>query len=589
MMRTIIAALLLLFGCACPASAQVDPQSLRDWADAQFGKTVAERRASAATVVVVQGGKVVLQRSYGYGDREKGTPVAPPRDRFIIASTTKTFTATAIALLVKDGRIGSLDDPANKYLKRMQLPDGFGRPVTIRQLLTHSAGYEERGFGVGNHDDLSAPATAAYVRAHLPAIVRAPGSRIVYANIDPALLGMVVEDITGLTMRDFMAKRILGPLGMANTELAYAASTSARLARPYTGDQAAPWEINAPFYAPTGSIHTTAADMANYLNAQLGHTPGVLAPAVVAALHTPLARNGTALDQLAMAFFVSQWNGHKVVGHAGAFSGFFADLYLIPDSDIGVFYVWAGSPEPGKGAPLDYGKLQASFLTLALGKFQPPAPLAVQPDPSPYYGRYWEERRPQTNFETIVGASAVQTVGPAPGNRLMINGKGPYYAFAPGAYTLINDDGRPAGVIMFDGDRLLQRVGYARRVSGLADPGTQTSLMLGAIIVLATGLLGAIWMRGRARLVAPLIGVAALTVPLVLFVLPPGLEPEIIAGHATPFVILKLALMATVVLAAFLGWTLWRTKPRIISRIHGALLGAAAIVLIVPFAFFHLI
>lgn len=589
MMRTVIAALILLLGLAFPASAQVNPTSLGSWADAQFGEPVAAGRASAATVVVVKGGRIIFLRSYGHADKVKGTPVAPPRDRFIIASATKTFTATAIALLVQRGRIASLDDPANKYLKRLKLPDGFGRAVTIRQLLTHSAGYEERGFGIGNHDDLTAPATAAYVRAHLPAIVRAPGSRIVYANIDPAILGMVVEDITGMTMRDFMAKEILAPLGMNDTELAYAASAADRLVRPYTGTRAATWEINAPFYAPTGSIHTTAADMAKYLNAQLGHTPGVLSPAVVDQLHTPLARNGTALDPLAMAFFVSHWNGHKIVGHAGAFSGFFADLYLIPDSDIGVFYNWAGGPDPGKGDPLDYGKLQASFLTLALGKFQPPAPLAVQPNPSAFYGRYWDERRPQTNFEAIVAAAAVQTVAPAPGNRLTINGKGPYYAFAPGSYTMINDDGRPAGVIMFNGNRLLQRVGYAQRVSGLADPGTQTNLMLGAVVALATGLLGVIWMRGRARLISPLIGVAALAVPLALFVLPPGLEPNIIAGHSTPFVMLKLALLVIVTLTAWLGWILAKAKPGIVSRIHAGLMGLAAMALVVPFAFFHLI
>lgn len=387
-MRMFFAALLLFLGLSSPASAQLDPASAAAWADAQFGKPVAEGRASAATVAIVKGGKVLLVRDYGYGDRANKSPIAPPRNRFIIASTTKTFTATAIALLVQDGRIASLDDPANKYLKRLKLPDAFGRAVTIRQLLTHSAGYEERGFGVGAAGDRTAPASADYVRAHLPAIVRTPGSRIVYANIDPAILGMVVEDITGMTMRDFLAKRLLAPLGMKDTELAYSTDTTARLVRPYTGIHAAPWDINAPFFAPTGSIHTTAADMAAYMNAQLGHAPGVLLPQTVARLHTPLARNAPSLDPLAMAFFVSQWNGAKIVGHAGAFSGFSTDMYLIPGSDIGVFYTWAGSPEPGKGEPLDYGKLQASFLTLALGKFQPPAPLATQPDPSTFYGRY---------------------------------------------------------------------------------------------------------------------------------------------------------------------------------------------------------
>lgn len=591
MMRPLFATILplLLFGFASPTSAQLDPASASAWADAQLGKPVAEGRASAATVAIVKGGTVLLTRSYGYGDRALKTPVASPRSRFIIASTTKTFTATAIALLVQDGRIASLDDPANKYLKRMKLPDGFGRAVTIRQLLTHSAGYEERGFGVGAPGERSAPASADYVRAHLPAIVRQPGSRIVYANIDPAILGMVVEDITGMTMRDFLAKRLLIPLGMKNTELAYSAGTTARLVRPYTGNRAAPWDINAPFFAPTGSIHTTADDMATYMNAQLGHAAGVLPTETVARLHGPLARNGAALDPLAMAFFVSQWNGARIVGHAGAFSGFSTDMYLIPGSDIGVFYTWAGSPAPGKGEPLDYGKLQASFLTLALGKFLAPAPLAVQPDPSAFYGRYWDERRPQTTFETIVGASAVHTVAPAPGNRLTINGKGPYYAFAPNTYTMVNDDGRPGGVISFDGGRLLQRVGYATRVTGLDDPGTQTTLTLGALVVLLTGMLGAIWMRGRARLIAPLIALAALTVPLVLFVLPPGLEPSIIGGDATPFIVLKLTLVAIVALAAWLGWTLATSKPKLVARIHGGLIGIAAVVLIVPFAFFHLI
>lgn len=590
MMRTLIAALMLAIGLiSSPAAAQIDPASLASWADTQFGKPVAEGSASAATVVVVKGGKVVLLRNYGHGDKAKRTPIGTPRDRFLIASTTKTFTATAIALLVKDGRITSLDDPANKYLKRMKLPDGFGRPVTIRQLLTHSAGFEERGFGIGNHDDRTAPATAAYVKAHLPAIVRKPGSHIVYANVDPALLGMVVEDITGMTMRDFMAERVLRPLGMTDTELAYAPSTTDRLVRPYIGATSVPWDVNAPFYAPTGSIHTTAADMAKYLNAQLGHAPQVLAPDVVARLHGPLARNAATLDPLAMAFFTSRWNGETIIGHAGAFSGFAADMYMVPGRDIGVFYAWAGGPAPGQGEPLDYGKLQTSFLTLALGKYQPPAPLAVQPDPSAYYGRYWEERRPQTNFETIIASGAVQTVTPAPGNRLTINGKGPYYAFAPGAYTMVNDDGRPGGIFAFDGDRLLQRVGYATRVRGLGDPGTQTNIAMAALAILLSGLLGAIWMRGRARWIAPTIGLAALSVPLTLFVLPPGLEPSIIGGDPTRFMLVRAALALIIALAAWLGWTLSKTKPGLIARVHAALIGLAAVTLIMPFAFFHLI
>lgn len=587
-MRPIVLLILALLPATVPAVAQIDPKTLSAWADAELGAAVREGKASAATIVVVQGGRPILQRSYGYADASKRLPIGPPRERFIIASLTKTFTATAIALLVQDGKIKSLDDAANSYLKRLQLPDGFGQPITLRQLLTHSAGFEERGFAVGDERDRTFPVSADYVRARLPRIVRAPGTRIVYANIDPAILGLVVEDVTGLTMREFIGRRILSPLRMLDSELAYDQGTSARLVRPYFGSVAASFDINTPFYAPTGSIHTTAADMGRFLLAQLGRFPGVLSPATIARLHGPLARNAATLDPIGMAFFLSDWNGHRIVGHAGSFSGFSSDLYLVPEKDLGIFYSWAGGPAPGSGAPLELGNLQASFLNLALGVYRPPAPLAVQPDPTDYVGRYWQERRPQTNFETIVAADAVIEVERGPANNLIINGQGPYYPFAPGSYT-INRDGKPGAVYVFRSDGLDQRASAARRVSGLADPRTHTILGAVALGLLLTGLLGPLLMRGRARLIAALIGLIAASVPLLLFVVPPGLVPDIIAGRYARFLALKLDMIAIVTLAAFLGWTVWRSDQRRMARVHSVLIGTAALVLLIPYSFFHLL
>ncbi|MDT9600520.1 serine hydrolase domain-containing protein [Sphingosinicella rhizophila] len=586
------AALLILLMAALlatsPAAARLDPRSLSTWADAELGEAVREGRVSAATMVVVQGGRPVLQRTYGYADASAGLPVGPPRERFIIASVTKTFTATAIALLVQDGRIKSLDDRANVYLKRVQLPGAFGQAITLRHLLTHSAGFEERGFAIGDRSDRTVPVSADYVRAHLPAIVRAPGSRIVYANIDPAILGLVVEDVTGLTMRDFIHRRILTPLGMKDTELVYDAAASARLVRPHFGPRAGAFDINTPFHAPTGSIHTTADDMGRFLLAQLGYFPDVLSPATVASLHRPLARNAPTLDPIGMAFFLSGWNGYKVVGHSGAFSGFGSDLYFVPEQDFGIFYSWAGGPAPGAGSPLEPGKLQASFLNLALGPYRAPPPLAVQPDPTHHVGRYWQERRPQTNFEAIVAANAVVEVARASANRLTINGDGPYYSFAPGSYTIARD-GKPGPVYVFGANSLSQRAGAARRVSGLSDPRNQLMFGAAALGLLLTGLLGPLWMRGRAKLLALLIGVLAGGVPLLLFVIPPGLEQDIIAGRYARFLALKLNIVLLIGLAACLGWLTWRGDRRGMAQWHSALLGAAALALLVPFTFFNLL
>ena len=585
MFRPLLALMLLLM--PFPASAD-DTAKIAKWSDQAFGKAVTDGGASAATVIVVRDGKILFSRNYGYGDKATKAAIASPRDRFLIASLTKTFTATAVALLIQDGRIKSLDDPVNSYLKRTRLPDGFGRPITIRQLLTHSAGFEERGFGVGSHASIQVPASGDYVQSKLPAIVRRPGSALVYANIDPALLGVMVEDITGLTMREFMARRILQPLGMSDTELVYDKAATASLVRPYSGAAAIPWEINAPFYAPTGSIHTTSADMAKFLNAQLGFAPQVLPPAVVAMLHRPQARNDPALDPLGMAFFLSRWNGRDVIGHAGAFSGFGADMYVVPSGRLGVYYAWAGAPSPG-GKALDWGELQSGLLTALFGAYQAPAPLVTQPDPSPYVGRYWQERRPQTTFESIVAAGSVTTVAKGVDNSLMIDGKGPYFAFAPGAYTKMPESGKPAAIYVFKGGKFFQRSGAATRVSGLGDPGTQVTLSFVALGLLATGLLGAIWMRGRARLFAPLVGTLALAVPLLLYVIPPGLEADIIAGNVWRFTMLKIIGIAIAALSLVLAWTVLRGVQGRLVKGHAVLLALAGLVLLVPFRFFHLV
>lgn len=570
-MRLLLAiASLFLPVAAMAAPAPLDPAAVAAWADAQFGRPVAEGRANAATVTVVQGGRIVLARNYGR--------VSAPRERFLIASVTKTFTATAIAMLIADGRIASLDDPANRYLKRIKLPDAFGRPITIRQLLTHSAGFEERGFAVADPRQPKVPADAAFIQARLPGIVRAPGSRIVYANIDPPLLGVVVEDVTGMTMRDFLARRLFAPLGMTQTELVYDPRASDRLVQPLRGGQPMPFEINAPYFAPTGSVHTTGADMARFLNAQLGRAPAVLAPNTLSWLHTPLARNAPALDGIAMAFMVGKWRGEAVVGHAGVFSGFQSDMYLVPGRDIGVFYSWAGLPKDAP--PLDFGGLQSSFLTMAIGPAVAPPPLAAQPDPSAYLGRYWQDRRPQTNFEAIVAADAVMTVTAAPGNRLMIDGKGPYYAFAPGAYTRAPEAGKAGPVYVLTGDAVLQRVGGATRVSGFGDPANQRNLALAALaVLLLAGLVALVRGRGIARIAGLVLVIGAVAVPAALLA-PPGLEPDILGGRGWRFNLLAAVGWAMPLVAALLAWRL---------RAIGAVALIAALALLVPFSFFNLI
>ncbi len=277
------------------ARAESDVTAIDAWAAHVVGNGIAQGRSANAVVTVVRGGKVLLNRGYGAADRPRGRAVDPNADQFLLASISKTFTAAAIAQLVEQGRIASLDDPANKYLKRVRLPSRDGKDVTLRELLTHSAGFEERGYGFARHGVTGIPASGDFVRSAVPALVRTPGTRIVYANIDPPILGMVIEDITGRTLQAYLAQHVFAPLGMRHTVLNYAADGGPSLVQEWSAAGFAPRVLNAPFFAPTGSVQTTGADMAVYMAAMFGAAPRVLTPSMIARLWTPLMRNDAAL------------------------------------------------------------------------------------------------------------------------------------------------------------------------------------------------------------------------------------------------------------------------------------------------------
>lgn len=597
---------LMAFAMAFVASPAIAKPAvdLAAWADTTFGGAIERRAAAAATVTVVKDGEVVLSRTYGMSDARTKRPVDPDRDRFLIASVTKTFTATAVAQLLSERRIDSIDDPANKYLKRLQLPRRFGRDITIRELLTHSAGFEERGWGIGKSDSVQPPAPGDYITARLPAIVRAPGSRIVYANIDPPLLGVLIEDITGQTLRDYLRRNVLDPLGMRDTELVYD-PTAPRLIKSYglraDGSFAPPpHDINVPFYAPTGSIHTTSRDMAKYIAAQLGARPDILPAQLLRSLHSPLKRNAPGLDALGMFFFIGDWNGERTLEHAGAFSGFQSELILIPDRKIGIFYSWAGAPASGSSAaPLQLGTLSAQVYSLLIGPHRDPRPLARQPDLTPFLGRYWRERRPHTTPETLVALTDVMDVARHPERGLMIGGDGPYEAIGPNLFARASRDGVPGKVYGFARNEILETSNYGKRVEGLSDPKNVLRMAYVGLALLLTGLFAPFfWRRGRHRFLGVAAAIIALGTPVALLAPTASFSDivsEIIQGNPWRFTLLKVLAFATLALAIALPVQFWRmrhfeSEGRVhAERAHMAILWLAALGLLFVFAFVDLI
>ncbi len=600
--------------CAAPSAGQpVSAAAASDrlpevvWAERVFAEAVSARRVSGAVVVVADAEGRLALASFGVADEATGRPMEAERTRVLIASVTKTFTATAVAQLLDRGAIASLDDPANRYLRRVSLPDAVGGPVTVRDLLTHRGGLDIRGFGMVSDEPVPVPMEPTQVRRLVPGLVRPRGRDIVYSNAGFGLLGVLVEDVTGKTLQAVMRETIFGPLGMEATDLSYDPRPEPDLARPARispGGQpvALAFDANTPFYAAAGSIRTTARDMAPYVSAQLraarGEVQPLLSPTASRLLTTRTAANADGLPGLGLGFFLDGWNGVAIAEHAGGFSGFATQFVLVPERGIGMFAAWVGTP--AGAAPVGYDAVRSAFLVQTLGPHAPPAP-SSQPSgviPAAIAGTYWRELRGHAGLEALLGLDMRWVVGAMPGSGLTVNGEGPYLDTGGGVFARASADGgapRRFAFSQVDGRwRMASTSDVGWRVQGLRDPGLLKPLLLAALVTCLTGLLAVAWPRGprstsvtTARWFAVALGVGMACLPLTLLAgYAPGtsFEGEWLRGHAARFAaaaaLLHLPLVCAIVFVTALvavarggGWS--RSSRATLAAIHIVLLAIA--------------
>lgn len=211
MRRAAVAALLLVFVGLSGLSVASRSDPLDDVINAEMAK----RRIPGLAVAVLREGKVALMRSYGIANLETSSPVRTT-SVFELASLTKPLTATAVMLLVQDGKV-RLDDPVVKYID--QAPEDWNA-ITVRHLLTHTAGFEELGTPTCEGVDLMDVSRSLQLeRIRTAPRLFPPGEAARYSDPGYFLLGMVIESASGLSYADFMERRIFGPLGMSSTSI----------------------------------------------------------------------------------------------------------------------------------------------------------------------------------------------------------------------------------------------------------------------------------------------------------------------------------------------------------------------------------
>ena len=178
------------------------------WLDGFFPYALAAGDIAGAVVVVVKDGEVLLQKGYGYSDLATRAPVDPEATLFRPGSVSKLFTWTAVMQLVEQGKL-DLDADLNQYID-FEIPPRDGKPMTLRQVMTHTTGLEEqiRALITASDDEITPLGDA--LKHWVPERIHVPGTTPAYSNYATALAGYIVERASGETFDDYIDRHIFG-------------------------------------------------------------------------------------------------------------------------------------------------------------------------------------------------------------------------------------------------------------------------------------------------------------------------------------------------------------------------------------------
>ncbi|MEP6938147.1 MAG: serine hydrolase [Rudaea sp.] len=329
------------------------------WLDGFMPYAMATGDIAGAVVAVVKDGRIVSERGFGYSDVATKKPVDPKLTLFRPGSVSKLVTWTAVMQQVEAGKI-DLDADINKYLD-FTIPPRDGKPITMRNLMQHTAGFEEQIKNIITEDP-NAPDYVTLLKRWTPTRVFDAGTTPAYSNYGASLAGYIVQRVSGESFDDYVDKHIFAPLDMTHSTFRQPlpAALVPLMSTGYitASAPAKKFEIVGP--APAGSMSSPAEEMAHFMIAHLqnGEYNGnrILKEETARQMHDTALTLLPQLNRMELGFFETNINGREVIGHLGDTDYFHTSLHLFMKENVG-FYVSFNSP--GKAGA-------AHFLRLAL-------------------------------------------------------------------------------------------------------------------------------------------------------------------------------------------------------------------------------
>ncbi len=355
--------------------------------DSLFQTTMNEQQIPGAALIIVQKGKVILKKGYGFTRLgEEINYVNPDSTVFRIGSITKSFTSLALLQQIDRKKI-KLTDDINQHLTELEVPNTFDEPVTPFNLLTHSAGFDEIGGRRVFQENELIP-LSNFLKTRLKRI-RKPGEVTAYSTYGVALSGLLIENLSQLSFEDYMKENIWKPLGMHMTSIdlpvEHGTITSLGYEIHNNINIPQPWEWYHTF--PASSINSTATDMGKYMRMLLNEgnieNNSILNKTLLNKMLTQQLALHPKTDGFTFGLYERKWNGIPSINHGGEMLGYSSFMTLLPQEGLGIFVV-----HHHEGTSLRHLAIETIISELVDDKPETSTDEKIEGDLTPYVGEY---------------------------------------------------------------------------------------------------------------------------------------------------------------------------------------------------------
>ena len=409
-----------------PQGAELTGSDLDAWLDGYLPYALSSSDIAGAVVVVVKDGEIVSERGYGYSDVEKLKPVDPERTLFRPGSVSKLVTWTAVMQLVEQGKI-DLDADVDQYLDFKISPEK-GKPITMRNLMQHTAGFEENAKSVIGRGPNSVPDYVALLKRWTPETIFEPGTTPAYSNYATSLAGYIVQRVSGENFYDYTDRHIFKPLAMNHSSMRQPLPKKLQpdMSKGYARASADARDFEHVGPAPAGSLAASGADMGRFMMAHLneGELDGqrILAPETARLMHDSPTTFIPGLNRMELGFFETNVNGRQVIAHLGDTSDFHTSLHLFQKENTGFYVSFNSAGKEGAAGTLRI----ALFHDFADRYFPGPAmPAALDSKTQREHaelmsGSWQSSRRAQSNWLRMLYFTGQTQVGVAEDGSLTV-------------------------------------------------------------------------------------------------------------------------------------------------------------------------